>query len=39
MKTLNITFEEDEFIELRKLKKDNESWHDAILRWSGVAYG
>ncbi len=33
MKTINVTFDDDEFEMLQHLKEKDESWHDAIIRW------
>jgi len=37
MKTINVTFEDDQFEKLKEKKKENESWRDFILRTSGVS--
>jgi len=39
MKTINVTFEDDQFEKLKKRKKEDESWRDFILRISGVSEG
>jgi len=35
MKTINITFEDEDFAKLEALK-NNLGWRDAILKWAGV---
>lgn len=35
MKTLNVTFTDEEFAEI-SAKKGNDNWHDYLLRLAGV---
>jgi len=32
MKTINVTFEDEQFEELKEEKREDESWRDFILR-------